>query len=299
MPDLESPSIAVLLTCYNRVQETINCLDVVFRQTASDCLNIKVILVDDGSTDGTAEVVKGKYPQVQVLMGDGNLFWNRGMHLAFGEALEKGFDYYFWLNDDTILHDGAIRQMLDSHRELSERGRADSIVVASTRDPVSGDFTYGGYKRRRSLSSLGLRLVPPSDTLLRCDTFCGNSVLIPSQVADRVGNVNSVYQHRWGDVDYGLRALEQDCEIWVAPGFLADCDDNPLADKWRDPKLSIRERIREFHSLKGLGKHDWPVFVRCHGGVFWCYIWLKPYLRIIYSAFVYPYKKLMSRITGN
>lgn len=297
VPDFDSPSIVVLLTCYNRVKETIKCLDVVFRQTASDGLNITVILVDDGSTDATSEVVKEKYPQVQVLMGDGNLFWNRGMHLAFGEALEKGFDYYFWLNDDTLLYDGAICRMLGDHRELSKSGYVKSIVVASTRDPVNGEFTYGGYKRNGSLNPLSLCLVPPSDTLQRCDTFCGNCVLIPRQVADRVGNVDPEYQHRWGDVDYGLRALEQDCYVWIAPGFLAECEANPLADRWLDPALSVATRIAELNSVKGLGKHDWPRCVRRHGGPLWPVIWAWPYLKFFYEFFTCRFKALISRKT--
>ena len=82
-----------MLTCYNRVEKTIKCLEEVFEQANKSKLNLEVILVDDGSTDGTAESVRQKFPQVCVLMGDGTLFWNRGMHLAFGEALKKDFDY--------------------------------------------------------------------------------------------------------------------------------------------------------------------------------------------------------------
>ncbi len=286
MQNAVTPSVAVLLTCHNRIEKTMHCLDVVFKQASANNINLTVILVDDGCIDGTSNSVRKRYPQVQILVGDGKLFWNRGMHLAFGKAMEDSFDYYLWLNDDIHLHEGAIYKLLSFHQYLLNKGKPNSIIISSTRDPVGGEFTYGGYKRASSLFPSSLRLVSPSDRLEPCDTFCGNCVLIPRQVADKVGNLDPEYLHRWGDVDYGLRALENNCTTWIAPGYLADCEGNSLADKWRDPTLPILERVRELHSLKGLGAHDWPKFIRRHGGTFWPLFWIRPYLRILYDTLV-------------
>ena len=279
-----NPEIAILMTCHNRVKITLSCLDALYAQKNLTDISIKVFLVDDGSADGTADVVKKMYPDVKVIMGDGSLFWNRGMHRAFGEALKIGFDYYLWLNDDTTLDNNALEILLNTHRSLVDEGTPPSIVVASTRDPVSGEFTYGGYRQSTRLNPLGLSLVPPEDKAIYCDTFCGNVVLIPKQVADKVGNINPVYKHRWGDVDYGLRAKSLGCKSWIAPGYLAECDANPNAERWRDNSLSLKERLKDIHSIKGHGKEDWNIYVRLHGGVLWPLMWVRPYLRIIYDT---------------
>jgi GT2 family glycosyltransferase len=231
-------------------------------------------------------MVQKRYPDVNVTFTDGSLFWNRGMHRAFGEALKVGFDYYLWLNDDTYLYRESLRTLLDTHKELCRLGSPASIVVASTRDSRTGKFTYGGYRRIGGfLNPLRFRLMPPSETVSSCDTMCGNCVLIPREVADILGNIDPRYRHRWGDVDYGLRALDRNCEVWIAPGYLADCDANPNEDRWRDRELSITRRIEELHSLKGLGKQDWLRFSRIHGGLFWPLIWIRPYLRLAYDSF--------------
>ena len=64
--------IAALLTCFNRKDKTITCLNSV--------LNIiptcHVYLVDDASTDGTSEAIKQNFPQVNIIQGNGNLFWS-------------------------------------------------------------------------------------------------------------------------------------------------------------------------------------------------------------------------------
>ena len=95
--------VAVLLTCHNRVEKTLKCLSKLFGQQVDESVKVTVYLVDDGSTDGTGIAVKDRYPDINVIYGDGSLFWNGGMHQAFAEALKVGFDYYLWLNDDTNL----------------------------------------------------------------------------------------------------------------------------------------------------------------------------------------------------
>ncbi len=290
-------NLAVLMTCHNRVQKTLQCLDVLFSQKTQAKINLNVILVDDGSTDGTAAAVRDKYPQIQVIVGDGNLFWNRGMHRAFEAALRVGFDYYLWLNDDTLLHEGALGVMLNMHRDLVHSDASASIIVASTRDPVSGEFSYGGYGYRRSgfLRPPSLCPIPPSTEALRCDTFCGNCVLIPRQVTDVVGNIDPIFKHRWGDVDYGLRARAYGCKIWIAPGILADCEFNPNSYRWVDPRLPLAQRFKELHSIKGLGKSDWKLYVRRHRGLLWPLIWVRPYLHVLSVGIMHTLRTSFSR----
>lgn len=278
-------TIAVLMTCHNRVEKTLKCLASLFRQSIRGRVAFSVFLVDDGSADKTGRIVQEEYPEINVIYGDGALFWNRGMHRAFGAALEIGFDFYLWLNDDTYLYPDAVDKILETYKLLTNQGGGASIVVGSARDSGTGEFTYGGYRRSGYLNPLRLHLVPPADGPARCDTMCGNCVLIPSQVAAVVGNIGPEYKHRWGDVDYGLRAQAKKCQVWIAPGFVADCEGNPNADKWRDRSLPFKRRLQELNSLKGLGRQDWLRFVRRHGGKVWPFVWVRPYLRVIYDTF--------------
>jgi len=93
--------IAALITCHNRRAQTLACLEALYQNALSQDYSLHVILVDDGSTDGTGEAVRELYPSVEIIRGDGNLYWNKGMYRAFGHAMETGFDAYLWLNDDT------------------------------------------------------------------------------------------------------------------------------------------------------------------------------------------------------
>jgi GT2 family glycosyltransferase len=83
--------LAVLMTCFNRKEMTLEALRSLFSQKQVEDLNVTVYLVDDGSRDGTSQAVAERFPRVSILQGDGSLFWNGGMRKAFAEALTANF----------------------------------------------------------------------------------------------------------------------------------------------------------------------------------------------------------------
>jgi len=255
------------------------CLTALFGCRLSEGSSISVILVDDGSTDGTTAAVRATFPAVTILAGDGHLFWNRGMHLAFAHALAAGFDAYLWLNDDTFLFPDAMERLLGAWTSDDAAGRGAGIYVGATRAPDSGETTYGGLRRRSWLRRFRFDLVEPDGAAVECDTMNGNCVLIPDEVARRLGNLDPAYEHAMGDIDYGLRARQAGIRLIVVPGHVGACrQDRPLAG---DEVDSRRARLRRMLGRKGLPPRSWLTLVRRHGGPLWPVYWVQPYLRAL------------------
>jgi GT2 family glycosyltransferase len=276
--------IVVLLTCHNRMEQTLGCLKALFAQTLpKDCL-LDVILVDDGSTDGTSDAVNESFPMVKVLSGNGSLFWNGGMRLAFDEALKGAYDFYLWLNDDTLLADGVLTAMLQVSDEVGKTTGTESIVAGTTRSSADGRPTYGGVKRLSRLRRTRFSLVPPTSRLQDCETMNGNCVLIPREVAEKVGNLDASFVHGMGDFDYGLRARALGFEILVMPGFAGVCNKNPQTGNFSDNSLPLRDRWRRIRSTKGLPLREWCIFCRRHAGVMWWIFFVWPYVRLFLSS---------------
>jgi GT2 family glycosyltransferase len=290
--------VAVLMTCHNRKEQTLACLAALYGQALPAETEIASYLVDDGSSDGTGAAVRALYPQVVVLDGDGNLFWNRGMHWAFAEALKGSYSYYLWLNSDTELAAGALRVLLHTHRALVDAGRPLSLVVGSTRDRVTGCHTYGGQRRTTSWHPFRLVLVPPGNVPLRVDTMNGNCVLIHSEVTSRVGNLDPIFSHAMGDTDYGFRATRMGCSVWAAPGYLAECTANSLAGSWYDPTVPLRARWRMVRQEKGLPPRDWRRLCRRHAGLAWALFFCAPYIKLILSSCITCVSRGLSRRAG-
>lgn len=91
-------TIAILLTVFNRKDKTIKCLEKLYEQLPIEGYEVNIYLTNDGCTDGTPEAVKKRFPQVKIVDSQGNLFWNRGMYMAWETAAkEKDYDFYLWL----------------------------------------------------------------------------------------------------------------------------------------------------------------------------------------------------------
>lgn len=282
--------LAMLLTVHNRKYKTLACIESLYSQTLPYEIKFVVFLVDDGCTDGTSEIIRERFPQVRLLHGNGNLFWNGGMRLAFGEALKEEFDYYLWLNDDVQLYSNALICLLSTSQMIGSK----AIIVGSLQDLQTGVHTYGGVRRSSCWRPLNFSPVVPQEDPVQVDTMNGNCVLIPAEVAQAVGNLDPLFTHGMGDFDYGLRAKKMGFEIWLAPGYVGICNRNDTRNTWVDTMLPLHERWRKVREPKGLPPHEWMFFARRHAGLLWPIFWFFPYVKLVVSSFLKGGKFLSS-----
>ncbi len=262
--------ISVLLTCHNRREKTLACLDQLHRQQLPKDVNLHVTLVDDGSTDGTAEAIHEGFQNVEILRGDGNLFWCGGMRKAWQHAAQSDPDYYLLLNDDTILKTNAVALLLDICGTPSER----RIAVAAIREPGTDQISYGGTVLSGDRPQLDGIPKP-------CDTFNANCVLVPRAVFQEMGMFHTAYTHAMGDTDYGLQARRLGIEVLQSGVFLGECPRNPTTGGWRDRSLPRNKRFKILQSPKGLPFREWMEFNRRNAGWKWPYYTVSPILRIL------------------
>ena len=271
--------IYVLMVCHNRASHTLRSLAELSAQLLKDEINLKVILVDDGSTDGTSEMVAAQFPDVHILYGDGNLYWNRAMHLAFKEAFSSSCDLLLWLNDDTVLYPNAVQRLLNTLNSQKQDETSKLIIVGGLRDPVSHALSYSGYQEKKCWYRLKWEKITPSEIPIRCDSMNGNCVLITRSAMLATGNLDPVFTHSMGDIDYGLRARKVGCDIWLAPGFVGECQINEGKGLWTDRSLNWRERLHKLLGPKGLPPKEWYVFTSRHFGPFWFISYIHPYVK--------------------
>jgi GT2 family glycosyltransferase len=267
--------IAAVMAVHNRRDLTLACLDSLRAQQLLGG-TLDVVVLDDASNDGTAAALVERHPDVRLLRGDGQLYWNGGMRRAFGAAMAGDYDYYLWMNDDTKLDDGVLALLLRTERELRERGGGPVIVAGTTRHPDTGELTYGGRVRLSRWRRLAWTLVQPGSEPRPCETMNGNTVLIPRAVVQRVGNIDPAYVQQMGDFDYGLRARAAGCEVWVSPGTVGTCASHP---ERRTDLQPLRRELARLWSVKELAPRPWLVFTRRWAGALWPIYWLSPYVR--------------------
>ena len=238
---MQIKQIAVLITCFNRKTKTLACLEALFNNPLPDSYLLKVYLVDDGCTDGTSDAIRDKYPQVAIINGNGSLYWNRGMHKAWQTAAGADvYDYYLWLNDDTYIFATTLLTLLSAADSTEDK----SIIIAACCSKLTGKLTYCG-------DDANGHLVIPEDKLKEVKVYGGNCVLIPAFVYETVGNLDPLFHHAIGDNDYALRALKKGIKSYVAPGFLAYCEEHDTLPKWCLSAIPFKERISSLYSPLG------------------------------------------------
>lgn len=294
MDSVEQVDVAVLITCHNRRETTIRCLDSLIAQDSPASKG--VVLVDDGSSDGTSEEVRRRFPQVILVRGSGALFWGGGMRLAAETAASRlEARFHLWLNDDVVLRPEALMVLLETYESRVPINDGRSIVVGALQDPRTGSTSYSGLVRANSFHRLRFKLVEPNTSIQRCDTFHGNVVLMPQNASVAVGRIDPLFTHNMGDTDFGLRAVSSGWEIVTAPHHVGSCEGNPPRGTFAEPRISLRARLRHVKSSKGLPTHAWVAYTRRHGGALWPIYLALPYLGIFFSGLPFVRTRYLKR----
>lgn len=269
--------IAIIITVFNRKQHTLQCLKNIEGQTIQSKKNYKVeiYLTNDGCTDGTPEAIRTLFPYVNIIEGDGTLFWNRGMYAAWQEAAKNNYDFYLWLNDDTLLKSDAIERLL----ECSEGKNDESVIIGSCCSSANEkEITYGGHSKDG-------KLLKDVNNEQECIIFNGNIVLIPKYIFKEIGFNDKRYRHAWGDYDYSLMVYRKGLKSYVAKGVFGACDLHTNKPKWSDSRVKLSERWKAFHKPGGNGSNPFELFHyrKKHYGVFpACLTFVSNYIHVLF-----------------
>lgn len=232
----------IIIPVHNRKQTTLLCLKTLKEQNVFSMCS--VVVVDDGSTDGTQDEISALFPEVVVLRGDGNLWWTGAIKKGMQYAYENHASHFIWLNDDTLPSPKSISLLM----EICFRS-CDSIVSAQCYQ--SSDFnlpTYGGQVKRGL--SVNLIFVPPGRRF-RCDCLSGNLVCMPCSVIDKVGYPPvEELPHCLADIVYTWRARKSGYVLEVLGDATAVCEFNPLEAGWLTSPIPMFERWKMIRSIK-------------------------------------------------
>lgn len=118
----DHPLVAIIVPVHNEKKHTEEFLES-FKSVTYP--NFKIIVIDDGSTDGTEDMIRNKYPYVCLLKGDGNLFWSRAFNLGAHKARKLKAEYILQIDNDTRVDPDFLSVLVDTARKYP-----DSIITS-------------------------------------------------------------------------------------------------------------------------------------------------------------------------
>ena len=275
--------IAVLLTCYNRKAKTIACLTSLYNCFLPVGYSFEVYLVDDGSTDGTANTVRVHFPDVKIFMGNSNLFWAGGMRYAWKEALQSGYDAYLLLNDDVELKRDVIKSLIETHEYTVTHFAKGGIYVSSTSDKKTGMLTYGGSIIKKQIFRNEISAIVPSENPISCQIANANILFVSANVVEKIGIFDAGFIHSIADYDYTLTAYENNFPLLVCPGVGGYCE-NDHDKNWLSSNSSLKERIKYLYSPKGLAFTEYMYYIYKHFPLSLPYLFVMQWLKTLFPT---------------
>lgn len=195
----------------NRWELTAACLKSLSAETYPE---LRIIVVDDGSTDGTQSQLREHFPDVTVLPGDGSLWWTGATALGIEWVLERCApgDYVLTLNNDTVVDPSYVETLVLDADRAGGRALVGSVAVdIRDRDTIAdgGPFIRWRTAKNGSLnvgeSLAALRASGMNETYP--DVLPGRGTLIPVSCIRQIGNFDVVrLPHYAADYEFSARA---------------------------------------------------------------------------------------------
>lgn len=233
--------LAIVTPVHNRRAETLQFLRSIFRSDLNG-IDVRIFIVDDGSTDGTADAVRENFPDVNIIAGSGDLWFTEGTNRGITAALSDNPDFVLTCNNDSIFDQNAIARLVDCCQR-HER----SVVGALLLDWSSPhrvfqvapkwDLWRGG---NRHWFHQTVWTVP--DRPWYVEMIVGNCVLFPATAIREAGLMDSKRFPQYGDAEYTPRLRKLGWKLLVEPRARVFCKPNdppsgfrylPLTEKFR------------------------------------------------------------------
>jgi GT2 family glycosyltransferase len=211
--------LGVVVLNWNGKDVTPRCLDSISR---SSCAPDQVVVVDNASTDGSADFVRSAFPHAAVIVNDSNLGFAEGNNVGIRYLLERAFDLILLLNNDTVLDAESLCELKRAARAQPAAAYGAAIYELSP----PGRLWYGG----GSISRLTLdatHATAPVDgrgTARPTDFITGCCLMFHADALRRIGLLDKDFFAYYEDVDWCLRARAAGSRLLVVPAAIVHHD---------------------------------------------------------------------------
>jgi len=204
----DAPQVDIVVLNWNGWHDTLACLRSLERLTYPRC---RVIVVDNGSTDGSVDRIRGSFPDVAIIETGTNLGFAGGNNVAIRRSLAKGVPFVWLLNNDTVVSPDALRAMVEEMLRAEDVGIVGSVNRAMN-DPVTVEAWGGGTVNRYLGTTRRLTRAGEGEPAY----IAGTSMLVRREVFEDVGLLDEGFFLYLEDVDFCMRATARGWRLAVA-----------------------------------------------------------------------------------
>lgn len=195
-----SPLVYTVLVHYNRLDDTLECIASLKEQTYA---NQRILFVDNASPDNGPAAVTERFPEIEQLLNEANLGFTGGYNAGMRYALDKGADYVYIVNNDTILSPESVELLVAACAGENVGVVSPIIYYYAEPDEI---WSAGG-----KMSNLILEVTDHhgrgqvfTETIER-DFISGCAMMFPRAVIEQVGMFDNDFFWYYEDSDLSYR----------------------------------------------------------------------------------------------
>lgn len=210
------PKVIIIILNWNGKEDTIECLESLKHITYP---NYEILLVDNGSVDGSVEFFRENYPHIEIIANMENMGFAEGNNVAIKKAIAKKTNYLLLLNNDTVVDPNFLIELVN-------------VAESNAKIGIVGPTVYN-YSTKNKIQSAGaiLKWNKGKETILRAneidtevnieirevDYVSGCALLAKVEVFEKIGYLNKEYFAYWEETDWCVRAANASYKVLYVP----------------------------------------------------------------------------------
>ncbi len=202
---IEAEKICVIIPTYNRRDFVVGCVKSLRKQTIN---GFEIVVVDNGSTDGTSDVISKSFSDVTLLKGHDNLWWSGAVNLGIKYALKKGFECILLLDNDTEVMPDYIEKMIYWAKQKPTALFSSMVYDISTGEPF---YVGARIDWRQGKEEALINKIQKEDFhgLIEVTHLPGRGLWIPVIVFDKIGLFDAKnFPQKAADYDFTFHAAK-------------------------------------------------------------------------------------------
>lgn len=206
------PLIYVVVLNWNGRDDTLDCLA---SAKQLDFQNYCILVVDNGSSDGSHEAISNHFPDVQVLETGHNLGYAGGNNVGIRWAIEHGADYVLLLNNDTTIHPNLLDEFLSAARAHPDGGMFSARIEYYAEPGRIWNSGIIWNRRFGRFDSLDIKYGTQKTAAVN-----GCALFVPTSVIRHIGLLDEQFFLTYEETDWSYRAKEAGYHCYVAADAL-------------------------------------------------------------------------------
>ncbi len=239
----------IIVPVFNRISSTLSFIKSLYAQ---EFKNFTLIVVDDGSTDGTREIIENKYPKTVILEGSGDLFWGGGINrgLEYVERFARKNDYIAFANNDVIIDNNTIK-VLVKELEKNNKGIYHCVTISNNKAISSGAkiLNWPFFITRHPFRGCEYSTIKDKSNV-EIDLMTARFVVFSIRILEKVNRIDEKnFIHYAGDNDFSLTLKKYNIKTFIVPNSKCFVDESKTGENPRTIRY-VKQVFNSFNSVR-------------------------------------------------